>query len=170
MTRVDRTKRSRRADAAPKVRLRPAKPADVRAIVHTEQPSFTNPKEAFNRRQIASLVRNPHAIVTVGTCDGRVLGWVVGLIRRHPRYCTGRIYAIAVHPEARGLRLGRRLLEHALKALRRCGVETVFLEARIDNERAIELYRKVGFAHRHHLPHYYGRGRHGLSMVRRKPG
>lgn len=56
------------------------------------------------------------------------------------------IVTIGVIPALGGQGIGRRALEMRLKSLAMCGVRTVFLEVRKDNERAIRLYRGLGFA------------------------
>jgi ribosomal protein S18 acetylase RimI-like enzyme len=55
------------------------------------------------------------------------------------------IHDLAVHPEARGRGVGRRLLEALETEARRLGCCKLTLEVRADNTRAMALYRKVGF-------------------------
>jgi ribosomal protein S18 acetylase RimI-like enzyme len=93
-----------------------------------------------------------------------VVGWSVGLVRHHRKSRSGRLYAIAVHPLARGKHLGRRLAEHTLAALASLGIERTYLEVRSDNESAIVLYRKLGFQQHRFLPKYYGPGRDAYRM------
>lgn len=99
----------------------------------------------------------------------RVAGWAVGLIRGHGAIGarqTGRLYAIAVHPDAAGQGLGRTLAERVLDALQDAGVDRVALEVRADNATAQRLYRSLGFVTVRVLPDYYGPGLDGLRMRR----
>jgi ribosomal protein S18 acetylase RimI-like enzyme len=144
--------------------MRAATCDDVTAILEIERVCFSSLEETFNRRQIRALIANPRATVTVAECDGRVVGWSVGLVRSHRKSRSGRLYAIAVHPDARGKHLGRRLAEHTLQALGALGIERVYLEVRSDNESAIALYRKLGFHEHRFLPKYYGPGRDAYRM------
>ena len=154
-----------RAMAAPDCCLmRAATTEDVTAILDIERVCFSSLEETFNRRQVRALIVNPRATVTVAECDGKVVGWSVGLVRSHRKSRSGRLYAIAVHPEARGKHLGRRLAEHTLAALASLGIERVYLEVRSDNESAIALYRKLGFQQHRLLPKYYGPGRDAYRM------
>jgi ribosomal-protein-alanine N-acetyltransferase len=146
------------------VKLRPALKRDVSAILHLERACFTSAEETFNRRQIRYLIGDPRATVTVAVRCGRVIGWAVGLVRQHRRSRSGRLYAVAVHPDAQGRHLGRRLVEHTLAALAGLGIERIFLEVRSDNTPAISLYRKMGFADHRELPNYYGEWAHGKRM------
>jgi ribosomal-protein-alanine N-acetyltransferase len=144
--------------------LRAARVEDVAAILELESVCFTTLEETFNRRQVRYLIASQRATVTVAENQGRIIGWSVGLVRQHRRSRSGRLYAVAVHPQAQGRRLGRALVEHTLEALATMGIERIYLEVRGDNEAAIHLYKKMGFADHRHLPNYYGQGRHGRSM------
>ncbi len=152
------------ADKQPE--LRRAELGDVATILGLERACFKSLEETFNRRQIKNLILNPRATVTAAVLDGQVVGWAVGLIRQHRHSQSGRLYAVAVHPDHRGKQLGRGLAEHALLSLSQLGISRVFLEVRSDNHTAINLYRKLGFIGHRFLPKYYGQGGHGLRMKR----
>ncbi len=145
-------------------RLRAAQPEDVAAILELEHACFITLDETFNRRQVRYLIGSPRATVTIAENHGRIIGWSVGLVRQHRRSRSGRLYAVAVHPQAQGRLLGRALVEHTLDALVLLGIERIYLEVRGDNEAAIRLYKKLGFAEHRNLPNYYGQGRHARSM------
>lgn len=154
------------SQAAPlPIELRIARVEDVPAILELEHACFNTLEETFNRRQVRYLVGSPRATVTLAQCDGRIVGWSVGLVRQHRRSRSGRIYAVAVHPQSQGRRLGQSLVEHTLEALGLLGIERVFLEVREGNDAAIRLYRKLGFVDQKRLPNYYGPGRHARSMT-----
>jgi ribosomal-protein-alanine N-acetyltransferase len=152
------------ATAAERAALRTATLDDLPAILDIERICFAASEESFNKRQVRYLITSPRAAVTVATIGARVVGWSVGLVRQHRRSRTGRLYAVAVHPESQGKQLGRRLVEHTLEALAVMGIDRIFLEVRADNEPALALYQKIGFARHRMLPNYYGQGRHGWSM------
>lgn len=148
------------------IRIRPAIDHDVPAILELETISFTRAEERYHRRQIRNLIINPRAIVLVAEDEGKVLGWAAGLLRRHSGSNTGRLYAIAVHPHARGRYIGQTLVEHILCSLTRCGARCIFLEVNRNNSSAIHLYRKLGFVEQKCLVDYYGPGYHAIRMVR----
>lgn len=120
----------------------------------------------FGPRQVRRLVTNPAAIMRVARVDGLAVGWAVGLIRQHRTRVSGRLYGVAVYPTFQGIGLGRRLVESILRGLADRGAERIYLEVRRDNTRAIALYRSLGFVHHADLPGYYGRGVHGVRMLR----
>ncbi|MCC6285309.1 MAG: GNAT family N-acetyltransferase [Phycisphaerales bacterium] len=151
---------------SPTPAVRPATLRDVPAILEIERTCFETLDETFNKRQVKSLILNPRAPVAVAEIEGRVMGWSVGLTRQHRRSRSGRLYAIAVHPDAQGRHIGRLLAEHTLGELASQGIARIYLEVRQDNETAIALYHRLGFQVRRALPNYYGSGRHGWRMRR----
>lgn len=52
---------------------------------------------------------------------------------------------VAVHPDSRGHRIGRQLVEAALDEARHKGARTIVLEVQTDNTPAQRLYRELGF-------------------------
>ncbi|MGE3314430.1 MAG: GNAT family N-acetyltransferase, partial [Planctomycetaceae bacterium] len=57
----------------------------------------------------------------------------------------GAVQNVGVHPEHRGLGLGRALVLKSLEGFRSAGLRRVYLEVTSDNTPAVELYRSVGF-------------------------
>ncbi len=55
------------------------------------------------------------------------------------------VYNIAVRADCKRQGLGRRLLELALRAARRCGIARATLEVRVGNLTAVALYTGLGF-------------------------
>ncbi|MWC00098.1 ribosomal protein S18-alanine N-acetyltransferase [Agromyces seonyuensis] len=74
------------------------------------------------------------------------------------------IQTIAVVPEARGLGLGRALMQQLVAVARRRGAEEVFLEVRADNHVAQSLYRSLGFEELGVRRGYYRGGIDALTM------
>lgn len=58
---------------------------------------------------------------------------------------TGEVYNLAVHPRAQGTGLGQALLEAGLRHLADVGCSEVILWVDLANERAVRLYRGMGF-------------------------
>jgi ribosomal-protein-alanine N-acetyltransferase len=68
---------------------------------------------------------------------------------------------LCVQPESQGRGFARRMLEHLLNLASADAVQTVFLEVRPSNLRALELYRSAGFCEvgirRGYYPNHGGR-------------
>jgi ribosomal protein S18 acetylase RimI-like enzyme len=152
------------AQSNPVFRL--ARRDDARVICDIEGKAFTGEHERFTLRQVQRLTINPRARVLIAELDGRVVGWTVTLIRTHRRWCSGRIYAVAVDPAYAGRGIGRAMVVQSLDELAKAGITRTYLEVRSDNEPAIALYRSLDFAVIRPLPGYYGSGSMGLRMRR----
>jgi ribosomal-protein-alanine N-acetyltransferase len=139
-----------------KPHFRLATPDDLPGITEVEKLSFVHAGERFTQKRVHYLIRNPRCMVTVAVQDDRISGWAAGLVWLRGREPWGRIYALAVHPQSRGQRLGPRLLDEMIDSLRARGAGRIFLEVRVDNHPAIRLYESVGFQTCRLLHHYYG--------------
>jgi len=136
--------------------LRRATLSDLPGITAVEHLSFVHAGERFTPKRVQYLIINPRSIVTVAVQGDRVLGWAAGFVWLRGREPWGRIYALAVHPDSRGQRVGVRLLGEMIRSLRNRGAGRIFLEVRVDNHSAIRLYQTVGFKTCRLLHNYYG--------------
>lgn len=79
----------------------------------------------------------------------------------------GDVQTIAVAPAHQGTGLGARLLAALLAAATEFGCREVFLEVRVDNERAQRLYTRFGFEPLGIRRGYYQPGNHDALVMRR---
>ncbi|MBE7444544.1 MAG: GNAT family N-acetyltransferase [Planctomycetia bacterium] len=150
----------------PIFRIRPAEARDIVSLLELETSCFARTEEMFNRRQLQRLIANPRAVVVVAERKDRVLGWAAGLVRLRLKSYSGRVYAVAVHPDAQGKRVGYKLTSHVLHALTAYGAQRIFLEVHAENQKAINLYRMLGFIDQGYLANYYGPHHNGIRMMR----
>ena len=90
-----------------------------------------------------------------------------GRLRRLPPRGRARrsFLRVGVDPEARRQGLARALLTEGLERLRRLDVQVCFLEVRVDNKPAIDLYESLGFSCTGHRKGYYRDGTDALIFV-----
>ena len=145
---------------ADRVIFRQAEQADLLSVYRIEKACFDQPWpfSAFER-----FVGEPGFLVAVR--GDAVVGYAVADTTPNYGRDLGHLKDIAVHPEAQGRRIGRRLLGRALTALAVDGASVVKLEVREGNDRAQALYRDVGFESIRRVPRYYGDGEAALIMV-----
>ena len=135
---------------------------DLAAIDRIERASFG--PEGFSRRQLRYLLQSPHAYWWLAQ-DQASACW---LNVRRGRQTWGRLYSLAVHPEARGKGLARCLLDAGIHWLATEQLERCFAEVAVDNPVARSLYGRYGFRERGLLANYYGPGQDALSLVRER--
>src|SRR5262249_39054323 len=112
----------------------------------------------------------PLARLVVAVEDGQPRPTIVGYT------CCWRVtdevhlLNVAVHPERRGLGLGRTLLEAVIAEAQTGRARVVFLEVRAGNVVARRLYRRLGFRDLGIRRGYYGPGQDAVVMELRLDG
>lgn len=81
-----------------------------------------------------------------------------GLIKK------GHIVSVAVTPQHRRKGIGQALIVEALDGMRSYGAKQCFLEVRITNDPAINLYKKLGFKITRTIHGYYADGEDAYVM------
>ncbi|USX48572.1 GNAT family N-acetyltransferase [Lentzea sp. HUAS12] len=114
------------------------------AVGYHSPPSFERVSSWLDT--VLKLVRDGDAAFAVARVDGVVRA--VGLWRRGSTAVfqhRAEIQQIMAHPSARGLGLGRLVVEGLVENARAGGLEILMLGVRGNNHGAIELYEALGF-------------------------
>ncbi|NUO71650.1 MAG: GNAT family N-acetyltransferase [Frateuria sp.] len=144
-----------RRPAALPVRLRPASPTDLDALVALEERAFSG--DRLSRAQYRRHLASPGAAVLVAdTPDEGLLGSALVFFRRGST--LARLYSIATAQAARGRGIGTGLLAAAEHAARKRGSRALRLEVRVDNAAAIGLYERAGYRRIGRYTGYYEDG------------
>ena len=134
--------------------------ADVARVAAIEADCFTSPWQEGTFR---SLLDRPGAELWV--LDDPAAG-VVGYAVLWCVLDQGELANIAVAESHRGRGLGGRLLRMMLDLAKDRGVETVYLEVRVSNRRAAELYRRFGFEEMGARKGYYDHPKEDAILMR----
>lgn len=126
--------------------------ADVPRVAALELASFTAPWKADTFEQLLDRSSGCHLLVMDDGDEGVVAYAVLWCILDQ-----GELANLAVAESHRGRGLGRRLLDEVLDRARQQGVKSLYLEVRVSNAAAIELYRSVGFKDVGFRKKYYDR-------------
>lgn len=134
--------------------LRRANPDDLGSIMELERASF--PLDAWSEQSMSEEIAGPHGyyLVAESVTEPRVFAGYAGL-RSLRGGGEGDIQTIAVAPAARRSGVGRALMQALLTEAGKRGAREVFLEVRVDNEPAANLYRSLGFEEIAVRPRYY---------------
>lgn len=79
----------------------------------------------------------------------------------------GHVVSLAVRKPFHNRGIGTLLMKSVLEEMIRNSIDESYLEVRINNEKAIRLYKKLGYKVVKELPHYYLDGTTGLLMVKK---
>lgn len=125
----------------PGVQVRHAALTDLDALCALEQVAFEQ-QDQFSRRAIRYLLKS-HNLILVAASDKQVLGQVTVLFRATSS--RGRIYSLAVDPDARGRGIAHSLLRAAEGEARARDGTRLGLEVRSTNMRAQKIYSLAGY-------------------------
>jgi ribosomal protein S18 acetylase RimI-like enzyme len=140
-----------------KANIRPATLADLSALVALEAATFDYSQ--MGRASFRRLLQSSTAHFQLAeAADNLLLGYYLLLTRSNSK--RWRLYSIATSTQARGLGLGRALLEHAIAYARSHGASELSLEVKTDNKAAIALYHALDFAVVDLLLNYYDDDHH----------
>ena len=122
---------------------------DIEQVIAIDRVSFSLPWPERSFR--FELTDNPASRCWVAEMDGKLVGMIVAwLIVDEVHVAT-----IATHPDFRRRGIAGKLLAHALQHLRDEGAQSSFLEVRVSNFAAQEMYRKFGYEESGVRPRYY---------------
>lgn len=150
---------SHEADQSLNPVLRTMLPGDIPAVHALEVASFPAdawPVELFE----AELSQHETRDYWVYEGEGQILGYA-GLCTVLP---FADVQTIAIHPDAQGQGLGRKLMQVMIERARQRNARDVMLEVRKDNPVAIGLYLSLGFSKIHERAKYYRDGTDALIM------
>jgi ribosomal-protein-alanine N-acetyltransferase len=141
------------------VALRPARAADIDAVLEIEQASFGDP---WSRSAFADLIGDPRVAFLVADARGEVHGYVVAWYVLD----EGEIGNLAVDDAARRQGIGARLLDGAIEKVRSADVDSLYLEVRDSNAAARALYASRGFVEVGRRKEYYRRPKEDALVLR----
>ncbi len=151
--------------------VRNAVKEDIASIVHINRTCLPENYPVYFFEDL--LRRYNKAFYVVTTSSGEVVGYVMPRIEWKPGFYRRfvikslHIVSIAVLPGHRRRGLGYILMAYSMMAgARKYGCRETYLEVRVSNEPAINLYRKLGYEIIRVLAHYYLDGEDAYLMAR----
>lgn len=111
---------------------------DVEAVVAVENDVYPFP---WTRGNFLDSLMSAHQSWVMREADGRLAGYFLQL----PMVDESHLLNITVRPDVQGLGMGRRLLDHAIQLARTAGMQSMLLEVRPSNQKALAVYAHVGF-------------------------
>ena len=140
------------------------RPAHIDALMPYEHDMFGT--EAWTRSGYRAELADTRTryYVAAEAPDGALLGWAGVMVIAD----TAQILTVGVVPAARRTGLARRMVQGLLDEAVRRGAREAFLEVRVDNLAAHELYATEGFTDIGRRKGYYDGGRVDAVTMRRE--
>lgn len=150
--------------------LRQFTPADVEAVININRVCLPENYAAYFF--IDTFNTLPETFI-VSEFQGRVVGYIMCRMEhgfsdlKKLRFAKkGHIISVAVMPDYRTQGIGYSLVEQALTALSALHADECYLEVRLTNDLAINLYKKMGFETTRTIPRYYFDGSDAYVMTK----
>jgi len=118
-------------------------------------------REAFTKRQIASLLSHYNSISLIARMDNEIVGFIMGMIYVDRNLLAGHILTVDVSLPYRQKGIAKKLLQEIEKIFKEKGAATSCLEVKESNIAALSLYKKFGYKKMGRLKNYYGNA-HGI--------
>jgi ribosomal-protein-alanine N-acetyltransferase len=128
-------------------RVRAMKLEDVPAVLAVEQASYDFP---WSEGIFRDCLRVGYRCRVLFGPEG-VVGYYILSVGVHEAHLLN----LCVHPQLRGLSLGRELLTHAMALAGQQDAASLFLEVRPSNKAALALYESMGFVEIGNRKDYY---------------
>lgn len=140
----------------------PMTPADLDAVVAVEQSAYSHP---WTRGQFADSLAAGYDAWLVREQD-ELIGYYLVM----PVLDEVHLLNLTVAPAHQGKGHGHALMRHMLGVARLADAQSVWLEVRQSNERALRLYQQHGFERVGQRRDYYlvGHGRREMALVLRR--
>jgi [ribosomal protein S18]-alanine N-acetyltransferase len=153
--------------------LRAFQSADFEALWQIDQKCFPR-GIAYSRAELSVYLSAPGIFALVAETSSadaersrlikhEIVGFIVA--QSNPRG-IGHIITIDVLPEGRRSGVGSALLAAAEQHLRSAHCDRVRLEAAVDNEAALDFYKRYGYAITKTIPGYYATGADAFVLVK----
>jgi [ribosomal protein S18]-alanine N-acetyltransferase len=144
------------------VLLRPFTRADFETLHEIDQKCY--PAEmAYSRREFRWYMRLPGAETLIAEMGSAIAGFILTACFER----SGHVITIDVLTEFRRARVGTALLGAAEASLARRGATEIALETAVDNDTAIQFWKRGGYQTRGTLKNYYPGGLAAYAMIKR---
>lgn len=127
------------APPPPGVRLRPAEPHDLAAIIQADTQAFAAPWQLAP--DMIRLALDQAEYVSVAEVDGAAVGYQLTT----PSRAGAHLARLAVRPDQQGRGLGRALVADLINYYRRRGGREITVNTQHDNAASLSVYHRLGF-------------------------
>lgn len=149
--------------------VRPCTPEDIPSVISVN--TLTLPEHYSDYFYYEILKDFPHSFLIAET-EGKVAGYIMcrieyglSMTKRFGLAKKGHIISVAVLEEFRNKGIGTKLIRDALDEVRSESGRECYLEVRVTNLGAIELYKRIGFKVSSTLHGYYKDGESAYTMA-----
>lgn len=131
-----------------------AKKTDILQLVSLENLSFSY--DQLTKKQFTKFISDEKNLILVLEIDKKIAGYSLVFFRKNSK--KTRMYSLCIHPDFKGMGLGKKLMIEVFERLKRKKVESVKLEVKTNNIVGINLYESLGFQLEERIKGFYSDG------------
>lgn len=135
-------------------KFRVARESDILQLVSLENLSFNY--DQLSKKQFTKFIRDEKNLIQVLEIDRKIAGYALVFFRKNSK--KTRMYSLCVHPDFKGMGLGKKLMLEVFKQLRKKKIESVKLEVKVSNQVGVNLYESLGFELEERIKEFYSDG------------
>ncbi len=150
-------------------RVRPCTPEDIPSVISVNM--LTLP-EHYSDYFYYEILKDFPSTFLIAEQNRAVAGYIMcrmeyglSMTKRFGLAKKGHVISVAVLKEHRGKGVGTKLIQESLGEIRKQSGKECYLEVRITNQGAIDLYKRIGFKVTSTLHGYYKDGESAYTMA-----
>jgi ribosomal-protein-alanine N-acetyltransferase len=141
------------------IEIRSAERRDINRILQIERACFG--RDAWERDLFMEAFTNCPDLFYMAKIRGRIAGYSITCVEGG----EAELISVAVFPCFQRRGVAQALIGATIAALMARGIQDLRLMVDVDNEPAIRLYKRLGFARIRTVPDYYRKGRSAWCMA-----
>ena len=135
-------------------KFRAARHSDVLQLVSLENLSFNY--DQLSKKQFTKFIGDGKNLIWLLEIDKKIAGYALVFFRKNSK--KTRMYSLCIHPDLKGLGLGKELMMDVFRQLRKKKMESMKLEVKVSNVVGINLYESLGFLLKERIKEFYSDG------------
>lgn len=135
-------------------KFRVARKSDILQLVSLENLSFTY--DQLSKKQFTKFIRDEKNLIQILEIDRKIAGYALVFFRKNSK--KTRMYSLCIHPDFKGMGLGKKLMLEVFRVLRKKKMESIKLEVKVSNIVGVSLYESLGFEIEERIKEFYSDG------------
>lgn len=158
MKKLAQKKSGKNSKSIPDFKFRNAKKSDILQLVSLENLSFSY--DQLSKKQFTKFILDGRNLVEILEIDKKIAGYSLVFFRKNSK--KARMYSLCIHPDFKGMGLGRKLMINVFEKLKKKKFESVKLEVKVSNSVGVSLYESLGFKLEKRIKEFYSDGEDAL--------
>jgi len=123
--------------------IRNLEPTDAKAVSQLDK--LYNPKDYYTISEVLKYYRKNKELVLVAEIEKKIIGFIIGTLKKYKKEKYGTIEMLFVHPKYRNKRIGTKLTKNLITKFKKFQAKYITLVNPLKDKKAYILYKYLGF-------------------------